>query len=564
MATLVKKTIRAHKGKVYDLEVEKSHTYNVEGIAVHNSAAGSLLSWVLDITKIDPLKFNLYFERFLNPTRKGNPDLDIDIVSGTDHIVDEFLFKKYGKERVLPVGTFSTFNEKGCLKDVVRAHLGSEATGEGSEVNLVTKEMPKMFSKSGLTLKEWFEIYPTQPECSPAVKRWLTDPNNELILNQTLKLQGQVRGFGQHAAGIVITPRQSWHDVPTTMIGKQESVVTAFQEADGSSKDLSTLGILKLDRLKLSTLNVILDAIAMLKKRGVDITDTIMNIDEHFDDPNLYAELRLGLNHGVFQFESPGINSLIRGINIETFDEVVAANALFRPGPMGINAHTEYIHNKFNPTEFKPAHPALESILAETNGVMIYQEQIQFIANKIGGMSLGDGDMLRRYMDKAAKIIAKTSNGIELDEKEKNDEGYLNFQKYWNKLLTGAAANGFSEDDVDKIKDYMVKYLGYSFNKCLSFRHLAISESRGKIPLLDVQVGEKILGFNPDTQKDEYAPVKAIHENGKKKVFRIKTKTGILECTLDHKIMTECGMKTLEDIIHNGYSIKINPNEIEN
>lgn len=487
------------------------------------------------------------------------PDLDIDYMSGTDHIVDEFLFEKYGRERVFPVGTFSTFNEKGCLKDVVRAHYGSEATGEDSDINQVTKEMPKSFAKEKITLKEWFETYPDNPECSPTVKKWLQDPRNKIILEQTLKLQGEVRGFGRHAAGIVITPRESWYDVPTSMISKQETIVTAFQEADGSSKDLSLLGILKLDRLKLSTLNIVMDAVKMIKKNhGVDIMETILNIDEHFDDKNLYAELRLGMNHGIFQFESPGINALIRGINIDSFDEVVAANALFRPGPMNIGAHTEYIHNKFNPDDVKLVHPALEPILKETNGVMIFQEQVQFIANQIGGMSLGEGDMLRRYMDKASEIIGKKSQGHELTSKEETDKDYQSFLKYWDKLLAGAKANGYNESDVDKIKDYMVKYLGYSFNKCLSANNVVHTETRGDVNILDVNIGEKVLGYNPDTEKNEFVTVKDRHVNGKKKVYRIKTESGkTLECTMDHKLLTEHGMKPLSEVIENGYAVKV-------
>jgi DNA polymerase-3 subunit alpha len=442
--------------------------------AGRGSAAGSLLSWALDITKIDPIKFGLYFERFLNPTRNSPPDIDIDWMSGTDHIVDEFLFEKYGKERVFPVGTFSTFNEKGCLKDVVRAHYGSEGTGEGSDVNQITKEMPKMFGKSkypllgkyDFNLREWFEEYPNTDMCSPTVKRWIEDPKNKVIIDQTLRLQGEVRGFGKHAAGIVITPKESWYDLPTSMIAKQETIVTAFQEADGSSKDLSLLGILKLDRLKLSTLNIVMDAVRMVKENhGIDITETILHIDEHFDDKNLYAELRLGMNHGIFQFESAGINALIKGINIDNFDEVVAANALYRPGPMNIGAHAEYIHNKFSPEEAKAVHHALEPILSETNGVMIFQEQVQFIAKEIGGMSLGEGDMLRRYMDKASDLLGKVARGDELDEKEQSSKDYQSFLKYWNKFIDGAKANGYNESDVNVIKDYMVKYLGYSFNK---------------------------------------------------------------------------------------------------
>lgn len=520
--------------------------------AGRGSAAGCLLSWALDITKIDPLMFGLYFERFMNPTRQSMPDIDCDVMSGTDHVIDEFLFAKYGKERILSVGTISTFSEKNTLKDVVRAHYGAEFTGTESEVNLVCKEMPNWLKVKDFTLKDWFERHPTTDQCGPVVKRWLEDPKNAIILEQTLKLQGQARGFGKHAAGVVITPKESWCDVPTSIIPKQQSLVTAFSEADGSNKDLSALGILKLDRLKLSTMNVIMDAIEIIKKtEGKDITDIIMHIDEGFDDPNLYSELRLGLNHGVFQFESAGINALIRGIKIESFDEVVAANALFRPGPMGINAHKEYIHNKFNPNETKAAHPALEPILAETNGVMIYQEQVQFIAKEIAGMDLGEGDMLRRYMDKASKIISKKSSGESLDEKEEKDKDYQSFLKYWDKLLKGAAERGFSETDVNKIRDYMIKYLGYSFNKCLGANNTVITETRGEINLLEVKIGERILGYNPDTYQDEFVSVKAIHHNGKKMVHKFTTYYGhTLECTMDHKVLTMSGMRSIHDILH--------------
>ena len=520
------------------------------------------LSFVNDpyfYASVDKKSTSVDAHNYLILTHNSPPDLDIDFMSGTDHVVDEFLLNKYGSKRVMAVGTYSTFNEKGCLKDVVRAHLGAEGTGTESEVNLVTKEMPEVFGKSkylllgkpNFTLEEWFLNYASSDRCSPAVKRWLEDPNNEVIIKQTLALQGNIRGFGKHAAGIVITPKESWYDLPTSIIPKQQSIISAFQEADGSSKDLSGLGILKLDRLKLSTMNVIMDAIEMVRQNtGEDITDTIMYIDEHFDDPNLYAELRLGLNHGIFQFESSGINSLIRGINIETFDEVVAANALFRPGPMGINAHTEYIHNKFNPKDVKLPHPALESILAETNGVMVFQEQIQFIANQISGMSLGDGDMLRRYMDKAADIIRKTLNDEELTEKEQNSKEYQNYLKYWDKLLKGAANKGYSEEDVNKIKNYMVKYLGYSFNKCLSGNATVLTETGGEVGILDVQIGEKVLGYDPDSDENVFVSVKDRHVNGKKTVHRITTLLGeSLECTMDHKFLTVHGMMTLKSVL---------------
>ena len=239
------------------------------------SAAGCLLSWCIDITKIDPIRFDLYFERFLNPSRNSPPDIDIDYEKGTDDITTQFLYDKYGKNRVLNVSTFSTFNEKGCLKDVVRAHFGDEETGFESDVHAVTKEMPT-FDRVEYSLADWFEKWPSDPACSDRVKRWLTDRGNRKILDQTLMLQGQIRGIGQHAAGIVITPGPCWEYLPTNIIASNKSIVTAYQEADKSGKDLSELGILKLDRLKIETLNVIKDAIEIIKtKKNIDINDKI-------------------------------------------------------------------------------------------------------------------------------------------------------------------------------------------------------------------------------------------------------------------------------------------------
>jgi DNA polymerase-3 subunit alpha len=337
----------------------------------------------------------------------------------------------------------------------------------------VTKEMPE-WSKVDFTLKDWFEQWPNEKECSPIVKQWLTDPANKKILEQTLKLQGQIRGIGQHAAGVVITPTECWNDIPTNIIPKEKSVVTAFSEADGSSKDLSELGILKLDMLKLTTLNIIKHAMSLVKKnKGVDLKETLNHLD--LNDKNLYSELRLGFNHGIFQFESSGMNALIKGISVESFEELVAANALYRPGPMSIGAHEQYAKNKFNPDKITYIHPVLEEILGDTKGVMIYQEQVMFIANKIAGMSLGEGDMLRRYMDKASKFIEKEARGEQLTEDERNNGAYQTFVKNWNIFLEGAKKNGFAEDVMNEIKNWMIKYLGYSFNKshCVSYSYVA-------------------------------------------------------------------------------------------
>lgn len=517
------------------------------------SASGCLLSWCLDITKIDPLRFDLYFERFLNPERKGPPDIDIDFETGSDVKTDEFLYKKYGKERVFPVITFSTFNEKGCLKDVVKS-FGGDA-GFESDVFAVTKEMPKMFAKYDGKLEDWFREHLNNPEASYRVKNWISDENNKKIIDITLELQGKVRNLGKHAAGVVVTPGPVWESMPINVVKGVK--VSGFQES-GSGKDLSTLGILKLDRLNLTTLNVIKEAVSLIKKnKNLDVTEQVDYVD--LDNPELFEELRGGNNQGVFQFESDGMSRLIKSMQTESFEEMVAANSLYRPGPMGVGAHEEYIRNKKDPNAISLVHESLEPLLRQTNGVLIFQEQLMFIAHELAGMSLGEGDNLRKVMDKASKIIQKNLNGDELDDKDKNDKSYKKYLELWDKFKDGCSRKGLNEKEVKNIEEWLVKYLGYSFNRCLTKNHKVISKKRGTINILDVNVGEKILSYNPEVGKDVFNPVKDIHHNGKKKVYRIKTKSGkVLECTEDHKIMTENGMKTLREIRDNKLKIKIN------
>jgi len=449
--------------------------------AARGSGGGSLLSYALDITKIDPLKYGLYFERFLNPTRDSPPDLDIDFESDTQDIIDGFLVKKYGATRTFHVCTLGTFNEKSCLKDVGRALLGRKSVERGSDIEQVNRDIDRQINHLGdkFQLKEFFESYSKSDSCHAITKNWLNDPENKKVMVQTLRLQGRVKQLGQHAAGVVITPTDSWNYIPTNVIAENGAVVSAFPEADGSFKALSYLGILKLDTLKISAMNIISSCIKMVKeRRNIDITDDIVYVEDHFDDPKLYEEIRLGLNHGIFQFESSGMNGLIRSIHIENFEELTAANALFRPGPMGIGADKEFIVNKFNPEAITYVHPLLEEVLKETNGVMVFQEQVQFLAKKIAGFNYGKGDMLRRYMDKGAKFIAKVNLGGEIDDNDRSDRkfgDYLKFQGYWSQFMENAKAAGVDEHSLQLIQEYMLKYLGYSFNKSHSVGYAYIA-----------------------------------------------------------------------------------------
>jgi DNA polymerase-3 subunit alpha len=219
-----------YKGKVYDLSFDKDNLFfssSKDLSECHNTLISSVL------------------------IHNSPPDIDIDFETGSDVKTDEFLYNKYGKDCVFPVITFSTFNEKGCMKDVAKA-FGQDA-GFESDVFAVTKEMPKMFMKYEGDLKDWLRDYPNTKECSNRVKNWILDPKNKQIIEVTLRLQGQVRNLGKHAAGIVITPNSVWNSMPINVV--KGIRVSGFQES-GSGKDLSDLGILKLDRLNLTTLNV--------------------------------------------------------------------------------------------------------------------------------------------------------------------------------------------------------------------------------------------------------------------------------------------------------------------
>jgi len=507
-------------------------------------------------------KIHLFYSKYKLKTKRNLlihnslPDIDIDFEAGTDEMTLNFLYEKYGKNRVVPVVTFGTFSEKGTVKDVVRA-LGGD-TSFGSDIEAVTKEMPSMPTWN-ISLEKWFNEYPNSPECSDRVRDWILNPNNKEIIDLSLKLQGQMRNLGKHAAGIVITPGPIWELMPVNICKGQ--IVSGFQES-GNAKDVSSIGGLKLDRLKLETLNVIKDALSYIQERhGEDVAlkaEKDIKYIHYNHDSNLFDELRLCNNQGIFQFESDGMATLIKSMKTESLSELVAANALYRPGPMEIGAHEEFVRNKFNPQSRKYASPALAPLLEETNGVLIYQEQLMFIANKLGGLTLGEGDNLRKAMDGAGKILKKKLNGDELTEDELNNKNYKNYKELWAKFIEGAKQSGLSETDVSNIESWLAKYLGYSFNKCLTENHFVEHKIKGKVKINEIKKDDYILCYNSEKNKNEYCKVKNIHNNGKKHIYKITTESGKqLECTLDHKIETNYGMMKLSDIIKSDSLIKI-------
>lgn len=385
------------------------------------SGAGSLVAYALSITDIDPIRYNLLFERFLNPERVSMPDFDIDFCFERRGEIYEYAVKKYGKERVGQIITFGTLKARAVLKDVARA-LDIPI----SEANYLTKLIP---GDLDITLQKALDQVKELRELSE-------DPKYSELFSIALRLENKNRHTSLHAAGVVIGQSELSDYVPLYRDPKSGGVATQF------SKDfIEECGLVKMDFLGLKTLTLLKNAQNLVRQRGGELA--------HFDiekipknDSKTYTMLGEGKSSGVFQFESPGMQNTLKKARPERIEDLLALNALYRPGPMAYI--DQFISSKFNPSSIKYPDPKLKSILEETYGVIVYQEQVMQVAQIIAGYSLGQADILRRAMGKKkADVIAQ--------EREH--------------FITGAVANGFNADHAGKIYDILVPFAGYGFNK---------------------------------------------------------------------------------------------------
>ncbi|MBO8128446.1 MAG: DNA polymerase III subunit alpha [Peptococcaceae bacterium] len=394
------------------------------------SAAGSLVSYALGITNIDPLRYDLLFERFLNPERVSMPDIDIDFCFERRGEVIDYVFNKYGRDRVAQIITFGTMAARAAVRDVGRA-LGMSY----AEVDRIAKLIPPelgMTIEKALETEELRQIYDRDPQ----VKK---------LLDTAIALEGMPRHASIHAAGLVISKETLTSYLPlyrTTDGG----VSTQF------SKDVvEELGLLKMDLLGLRTLTVIGDAVEMIRKqKGISVD--IDNIP--LDDPNTYNLLCLGETAGVFQLESSGMRNILRELKPEVFEDLIALVALYRPGPLGSGMVEDFIKRKHGQTKVAYLHPKLEPILNSTYGVILYQEQVMRIASDLAGFSLGEADLLRRAMGKKKpEIIA----GLR------------------SQFIEGAKNNGVDAGIAGQIFDLMAYFAGYGFNKSHSAAYALIA-----------------------------------------------------------------------------------------
>jgi DNA polymerase-3 subunit alpha len=350
------------------------------------SAAGSIIAYALGITNVDPLKYNLLFERFLNPDRKDMPDIDTDFCVERREEVINYIKHKYGEDKVGQIITFSSLAAKGALKDVARVF-----NVNFTESNEMTKAFPK---KLGITIQEALE---TSKELKDIAEK---SDLNKKVFAIAQKLEGNYRQPGRHAAGVVISPFPLEEVVPLSTVsekGKEgRSIVTQYDK-----NMLEAVGLIKMDILGLKNLTTINHALKFIKDRH----NVTLDMDKiPLDDPKTFALLRKANVLGIFQLDSSGgIRDLFAKAQVQKFEEIAALLALYRPGPMGSGMLDDYIDRKNGKKKIIYPHPELEEVLGETYGVVVYQEQVMAISRIIGGFSVGDSDVLRKAMAKKDK-----------------------------------------------------------------------------------------------------------------------------------------------------------------
>ncbi len=404
------------------------------GIAVgpgRGSAAGSLIAYCLGITDIDPIRFSLLFERFLNPERVSMPDIDVDFDYRRRGEVIEYVRRKYGEDSVSQIITFGTMAARGVLRDVGRA-----LSVDLGDVDRIAKLVP---AELGITLEKALEQEPELREIQKG------NPQHGRLLEVAQTLEGLARHASTHAAGVLITP------------GRLDDVVPLFRSSKGEvstqwdMNSCESAGLLKMDFLGLRTLTVIEDALSLIEEETGSRPDLA---SVPLDDPVTFDLLRAATTVAVFQLESSGMRDLLRKLAPQGFDDIVAVNALYRPGPMGSGMVTNFIERRHGREKITYEHPLLEPILDSTYGMMVYQEQVMQIASAMGGFSLGDADLLRRAMGK------KKAEEMAAQEK---------------RFVEGATKQKIPEGTARKVFEQMAFFAGYGFNKSHSAAYAMVS-----------------------------------------------------------------------------------------
>jgi len=408
------------------------------------SAAGSLVAYCLRITDIDPIKYNLIFERFLNPERVSMPDIDVDFCYERRPEVIEYVKRKYGEGRVSQIITFGTLKAKAAVRDVGRALSVSY-----SDTDAIAKAIPFDLH---MTIDKALE---TNPEL---LERYESEETVKNVLDMSRAIEGMPRNASTHAAGVVISKENIDEYVPLYMSDK--GVSTQF-----TMTTIEELGLLKMDFLGLRNLTVIRDALEMIEENYGTVIDFS---SMPYDDTKVYEMIAAGNTDGVFQLESQGMTQFMKTLKPTCFEDVVAGISLYRPGPM--DSIPKYIENKKNPENIKYVHPALAPILDVTYGCLVYQEQVMQIVRDLGGYSYGRSDLVRRAM-------SKKKMDVMLEEKEYFINGKLD--ENGNVEIAGCVRNGIPKEAAEAIFNDMVSFAEYAFNKSHAAAYAVVAYETG-------------------------------------------------------------------------------------
>lgn len=400
------------------------------------SAAGSLVAYCLKITDVDPLEFDLIFERFLNPERVSLPDIDIDFCERRRGEVIEYVTRKYGRENVAQIITFGTMKARAVVRDVGRS-LGMSY----ADVDRVAKQIPPTL---GMTLDKALD------ESAPLRELKQSDSNVDELLRVARRLEGVTRHASVHAAGVVIAPKPITEFAPLYRDTRKGAITTQW-----AMKEVERVGLLKMDFLGLSTLTLLTDAVAHIQEtKGEEVGLDGLPLD----DAKTYDLFSEGRTLGVFQFESSGMRETLRKAKPQRFDDLIALNALYRPGPLGGGVVDDFIARRHGKVDIEYILPQLEPILNHTYGVIAYQEQVMRIASDLGGFTLGEADVLRKAMGK-------------------KDASVMEAQR--EKFIAGAEENRLPKAKAKKIFDLMEYFAGYGFNKSHSTAYALLAYQTG-------------------------------------------------------------------------------------
>ena len=423
------------------------HYAKTHGIAVgpgRGSAAGSIVAYSLDITEIDPIKYNLIFERFLNPERVSMPDIDVDFCIERRGEVIDYVTEKYGRDKVSQIITFGTLKAKAAIRDVGRVLNATYA-----EADELAKMVP---NELGITIAEALEV-------NPELKaKYENEPLAKNILDMSMALEGLPRHASTHAAGVVISKLPLDEYVP--LYSSDKGPATQF-----NMTTIEELGLLKMDFLGLRNLTVIRDALRMIEENhGVKIDFSKLG----YDDPEVYKMIAEGNTKGVFQLESGGMTDFMKNLKPTCFEDIVAGIALYRPGPM--DSIPKYIENKKHPENIKYTDPHLKPILDVTYGCLIYQEQVMQIVRDLGGYSFGRSDLVRRAMSKKKMSVMLEEKEYFINGKH-DDAGHAE--------IAGCVANGITQQAASDIFEDMVSFASYAFNKSHAAAYAVVAFQTG-------------------------------------------------------------------------------------